>query len=61
MANFEEENSQLHAELAAMKEDLAKAHDIMSTMMAAQEQPAISVSVLTSLVHQMRIHLFQEQ
>ena len=31
MANFEEENAQLRAELAAMKEDLAKAHDAMST------------------------------
>ena len=36
MANFEEENAQLRAELAAMKEDLAKAHDAMSAMMAAQ-------------------------
>jgi hypothetical protein len=27
MANFEEENAQLRAELADMKEDLAKAHD----------------------------------
>ena len=43
MANFEEENAQLRAELAAMKEDLAKAHDAMSTMMAAQEQPATSI------------------
>lgn len=47
MANFEEENAQLRAELAAMKEDLAKAHDAMSTMMAAQEQPATSVIVST--------------
>ena len=45
MANFEEENAQLRAELAAMKEDLAKAHDAMSTMMAAQEQPATSIPV----------------
>jgi hypothetical protein len=42
MANFEEENALLRAELAAMKEDLAKAHDIMSTLMAAQEQPVCS-------------------
>jgi hypothetical protein len=43
MANVEEENAQLHAELAAMKEDLTKAHDTMSTLLAAQEQPATSV------------------
>jgi hypothetical protein len=43
MANFEEENAQLRAELAAMKEDLAKAHDTMSTLMAAQEQLTMSV------------------
>jgi hypothetical protein len=35
MANFEEENAQLRAELATMKEDLAKAHDTMSTLLAA--------------------------
>ena len=50
MANFEEENAQLRAELAAMKEDLAKAHDAMSTMMAAQEQPATSVPVSTEVI-----------
>jgi hypothetical protein len=43
MANFEEENAQLRAELAAMKEDLAKAHDTMSTLMAAQEQSVTSI------------------
>jgi hypothetical protein len=47
MATFEEENAQLCAELAAMKEDLAKAHDTMSTLMAAQEQPATSVPAST--------------
>jgi hypothetical protein len=47
MANFEEENAQLRAELAAMKEDLAKAHDTMSTLLAAQEQPATSVPAST--------------
>jgi hypothetical protein len=50
MANFEEENAQLHAELAAMKEDLAKAHDTMSTLLAAQEQPAMSVPVTTEMI-----------
>jgi hypothetical protein len=50
MANFEEENAQLHAKLAAMKEDLAKVHDTMSTLMAAQEQPVTSGPVLTEVV-----------
>jgi hypothetical protein len=50
MANFEEENAQLRAELAAMKEDLAKAHDTMSTLMAAQEQSVISVPVTAEVV-----------
>jgi hypothetical protein len=50
MANFEEENAQLRAELAAMKEDLAKAHDTMSTLMTAQEQPATSVPASTEVV-----------
>jgi hypothetical protein len=50
MANFEEENAQLRAELAAMKEDLSKAHDAMSTMMAAQEQPATSVPASTEVI-----------
>jgi hypothetical protein len=50
MANFEEENAQLRAELAAMKEDLAKAHDAMSAMMAAQEQPATSVPVTAEVI-----------
>jgi hypothetical protein len=50
MANFEEENAQLCAELAAMKEDLAKAHDTMSTLLAAQEQPVTSGPVLTEVV-----------
>jgi hypothetical protein len=35
MANVEKENAQLRAELAAMKEDLAKAYDTMSALMAA--------------------------
>jgi hypothetical protein len=50
MANFEEENAQLRAELATMKEDLAEAHDTMSTLMAAQEQPVTSGPVLTEVV-----------
>jgi len=50
MANFEEENAQLRAELAAMKEDLAKAHDAMSAMLAAQEQPATSVPASTEMI-----------
>jgi hypothetical protein len=50
MANFKEENAQLRAELAAMKEDLAKAHDTMSTLMAAQEQPATSVPATTEVI-----------
>jgi hypothetical protein len=50
MANFEEENALLRAELAAMKEDLAKAHDTMSTLMTAQEQLAISVPVTTKMI-----------
>ena len=50
MANFEEENAQLRAELAAMKEDLAKAHDAMSTLMAAQEQPVTSVPATTEMI-----------
>jgi hypothetical protein len=50
MANFEEENAQLRAELAAMKEDLAKAHDTMSTLLAAQEQPASSVPATTETI-----------
>jgi hypothetical protein len=50
MANFEEENAQLRAELAAMKEDLAKAHDTMSTLMAAQEQPVTSAPASTATI-----------
>jgi hypothetical protein len=50
MANFEEENAQLRAELAAMKEDLSKAHDAMSAMMAAQEQPATSIPAATETI-----------
>jgi hypothetical protein len=50
MANFEEENAQLRTELAAMKEDLAKAHDTMSTLMAAQEQPVTSVPASTETI-----------
>jgi hypothetical protein len=50
MANFEEENAQLRAELAATKEDLAKAHDTMSTLLAAQEQPATSVPATTEMI-----------
>jgi hypothetical protein len=47
MANIEEENAHLRSKLAAMKEDLAKAHDTMSTLLAAQEQPATSVPAST--------------
>jgi hypothetical protein len=47
MANIEEENAQLRAELAVMKEDLAKAHDTMSTLMVAQEQPATAIPLST--------------
>jgi hypothetical protein len=50
MANFEEENAQLRAELVAMKEDLAKAHNTISTLMAAQEQPATSVLATTEMI-----------
>ena len=50
MANFEEENAQLRAELAAIKEDLAKAHDAMSAMMAAQEQPVTSIPAATETI-----------
>jgi hypothetical protein len=50
MANFEEENAQLRAEMAAMEEDLAKDHDAMSTLMAAQEQPVMSVPATTEMI-----------
>jgi len=40
---MEEENAQLRTELASLREELAKAHDVMTALLAAQEQPASSV------------------
>jgi len=37
---MEEENAQLRTELASLREELAKAHDVMTALLAAQEQPA---------------------
>jgi len=39
---MEEENAQLRTELASLREELAKAHDVMTALVAAQEQPASS-------------------
>jgi len=39
---MEEENAQLRTELASLREELAKAHDVMTALLAAQEQPASS-------------------
>ena len=36
---MEEENAQLRIELASLREELAKAHDVMTALLAAQEQP----------------------
>jgi len=39
---MEEENAQLRTELASLREELAKAYDVMTALLAAQEQPASS-------------------
>ena len=39
---MEEENTQLRTELASLREELTKAHDVMTALLAAQEQPASS-------------------
>ena len=44
---MEEENAQLRTELASLREELAKAHDVMTTLLAAQEQPASSAPETT--------------
>jgi len=44
---MEEENAQLRTELASLKEELAKAHDVMTALLAAQEQPTSSAPETT--------------
>jgi len=44
---MEEENAQLRTELASLREELAKAHDVMTALLAAQEQPASSAPETT--------------
>jgi len=39
---MEEENAQLRTKLASLREELAKAHDVMTALLASQEQPASS-------------------
>jgi hypothetical protein len=41
-----------------MKEDLAKAHDTMSTLMDAQEQPATSDPFTTEMIPSIRYPLW---
>ena len=48
---MEEENAQLRAELASVREELAKAHDVMTTLLAAQEQPASSTPETTEAIY----------
>ena len=44
---MEEENTQLRTELASLREELDKAHDVMTALLAAQEQPASSAPETT--------------
>ncbi len=47
---MEEENAQLRTELASLREELAKAHDVMTALLAAQEQPASSAQTTTEVI-----------
>ena len=47
---MEEENAQLRTELASLREELAKAHDVMTALLAAQEQPASSAPETTEAI-----------
>ena len=44
---MEEENAQLRTELASLREELAKAHDVVTALLAAQEQLASSAPETT--------------
>jgi len=47
---MEEENAQLRTELASLREELAKAHDVMTALLAAQEQPASSAPTTAEVI-----------
>jgi len=47
---MEEENAQLRTELASLREELAKAHDVMTALLAAQERPASSALETTEAI-----------
>ena len=47
---MEEENAQLRTELASMREELAKALDAMTALVAAQEQPTSSAPETTEAI-----------
>ena len=47
---MEEENAQLRTELASVREELAKALDAMTALIAAQEQPASSTPETTEAI-----------
>jgi len=47
---MEEENAQLRTELASVREELAKAHDVMTALLAAQEQPVSSAPETTEAI-----------
>ena len=46
---MEEENAQLRTELASVREELAKALDAMTALIAAQEQPTSSAPETNSV------------
>ncbi|KEH33705.1 hypothetical protein MTR_3g048545 [Medicago truncatula] len=45
---MEEENAQLRTELATLREELAKANDVMTALLAAQEQSATAIPIATA-------------
>ncbi|KEH38222.1 hypothetical protein MTR_2g064025 [Medicago truncatula] len=47
---MEEENAQLRTELASLREELAKANDTMTALLAAQEQSATAIPIATSVI-----------
>ena len=47
---MEEENAQLRTELASVREELAKALDAMTALIAAQEQPVASTQATTETI-----------
>jgi len=47
---MEEENAQLRTESASLREELAKAHDVMTALLAAQEQPAASAQTIAEAI-----------